>query len=291
MIFRTPIPLTDALVHQAAKRVLALSPSIGTAEMDQLDAAIRAHSFYSARTPYASYLAETQSLIQNLVQPDAALTPTGLVTRKPGESISPAQVRARMKKHLASLNYSPSPDQAGGLLDLSSDRRVNLIIDTQLKMSRGYGSWRQGQDPTVLQLWPADELYRAMFRATERDWQTRWNAARSSLSSRTTATRATGKSGPFVARKNDPIWSEISRFKNPYPPFDYASGMRVRDVERRRAIALRVISATETVPPQRQPFPSESESLPPNLPPLLVSALRAAFSEFRATASVASGAP
>ena len=255
MLFDTPTTLTAALRHQAMKQVLALSPDIGAHDMQEfLPAQIRERSFFSARTPYAGYLADVQSWIQNLVQPDVRLGPDGLVKTVAGESLSPAQVRAKMKRQLQALGYAPDADKKGGLQDLSSDRRVNLIIDTQLKMSRGYGSWRQSQGSTILDLWPADELYRAMRRQTVRDWQTRWNEARANLGDSTTATEATSPAGPFVARKNDPIWVEISSFGNPYPPFDYGSGMYVRGVNRRRAIELRVIDPDDHVKPVLDPL-------------------------------------
>jgi len=253
MLFPAPVTLTDALRSQALKRVLALSPSVGTADVEAaIPAQIRERAFYSARTPYAGYLADTQRMIAGLVQPDVKITPEGLVPTGPGESMSPAQVRSRMKRHLASLGYQPDPAKRGGLQDLSSDTRVNLIIDTQLKMSRGYGEWRQSQDPVILDAWPADELYRAINRRLERDWQQRWNEARRSLGRRTSATAAMFADGPFVALKNDPIWRAISRFDSPFPPFDFRSGMRRRDVTRARAAELGVIAKDAPPPPPRQ---------------------------------------
>ncbi len=278
MIFDKPVTLTDALRFASAKRVLALSPAIGTRDIEEnIPAEIRERAFYSARTPYADYLAETSRNIQRMVQPDVRITPDGLVPTVSGDSISPAQVRARMKRQLAALGYQPDPAKRGGLQDLSSDRRVNLIIDTQLKMSRGYGSWRQSQDSTVLDLWPADELYRAINRKNERDWQQRWNEARRALGSRTSATVALYATGPFVALKNDPIWREISRFRNPYPPFDFMSGMRVRDVSFKRALELGVIKQAQTVPPAKdslnEPVEMDVSTMPAGILQALGSAL------------------
>ena len=54
-------------------------------------------------------------------------------------------------------------------------------------------------------------------------------------------------------RKCGAIWYEISRFGLPYPPFDYRSGMRVRNVDRKTAEALGIISADETVEPMQAP--------------------------------------
>ena len=37
---------------------------------------------------------------------------------------------------------------------LNKDGRLNLILDTQTRMSAGYGSWIEGQYPSVLDMWP-----------------------------------------------------------------------------------------------------------------------------------------
>ena len=280
MIFDQPISVGDAVQSVLLKRALAVSPAFGSRDLDKLTPEIRARTFYSARTPYLGYLAEVQTMVGRLVQPDVRVGPSVVAATGPGESISPAQVRAKMKRMLAALDYQPNPAQRGGLLDLSSDKRINLIIDTQLKMARGYGNWRQAQDPTVLDLWPADELYRAMARKERRDWASTWNEARSRLGARTSATLALDPElGPFVALKNDPIWAAISRFGNPYPPFDYMSGMRVRDVDRASAQALGVLGPQAAVQPRETPFAEEVRMDAGNAPAGLLQALRTALGD------------
>lgn len=256
MIFNNPVTITEALRYEQAQQVVTLSPSIGSRDVqDFMSAQIREKAFLSARTPYPDYLDETRRDIQSMVQPDVKIGPDGLVKTGKGESISPAQVRAKMKRRLTALGYEPDPDKRGGLQDLSSDTRTNLIIDTQLKMARGYGSWRQSQDESILDVYPADEMYRAMSRQERRDWHVRWNKARGRLGSATSATYAEDRdAGPFVAKKNDPIWRAISRFGHPYPPFDFRSGMRVRDVTRARAVALKVIKPAQKVRPTKDPM-------------------------------------
>ncbi len=53
----------------------------------------------------------------------------------------------------------------------------------------------------------------------------------------------------MVALKSDPVWTKISRFGHPYPPFDWGSGMGVEDVSREDAIALGVIKEDYSPPP------------------------------------------
>jgi hypothetical protein len=270
----TPILPTDSLKSLTSKTVLPLPENIGTAAIQTLEPEIRERAFFSARTPYAGYLADIQRNLQNLIQPEAKITPEGMIPTVSGESLSPAQVRAKMKQQLAALNYQPDPEKRGGLQDLSTDLRTNLIIKTQLQMARGYGSWRESQNPEILDAFPADELYRALDRKIPRDWQQRWNEARAKLGAATTATKAYDKeTGPFIALKNDPIWTQISIFGNPYPPFDFGSGRRVRDIDRQTALDMKVLAPDQVVQPQETTLNQEIEMPTGNIPAPLLQAL------------------
>lgn len=54
----------------------------------------------------------------------------------------------------------------------------------------------------------------------------------------------------MIALKNDPIWEEISEFGLPYAPFDYNSGMDVKDVDYDEAVELGLIDEGETEKPE-----------------------------------------
>lgn len=205
-----------------------------------IPAAIRQQSLFSARTIDAHYLSETQKDIAELLE----------------GKIGPVEIRARMKYRLDLIGYAPLPGQEGTLQDLSSDLRTNLIIDMQEQRARGYAVWKSQQTPAKLLVWPANELYRAVDRKVPRDWKLRWNQARADLGERdTSATYALTREGPFVALKNDPIWVAISRFGSPWPPFDFQSGMRLRQVKASTARDLGVLVDTRPSPaadPMRQ---------------------------------------
>lgn len=69
-----------------------------------------------------------------------------------------------------------------------------------------------------------------------RDWPTRWEEAGGEFAD-----------GKMLAPINGKIWTAISAFGNPYPPFDFNSGMSVRRVSRERVEALEL-----RIPNQRQ---------------------------------------
>jgi len=282
MIFSDPIPFAEAIEHQLVKQVLAVDAS--AADLAGLAPAIRERAFFSARTTHAGYLQRAHNLITQLVSPETIVDPDTGETRfaGPGESVNPAVIRNEMKQYLASIGYEPDPGKRGGLQDLSSDRRIDLIIEMQEGFSAGYGTWMQAQNSGVLKVWPADELYRAEERRAKREWGPRWNQAISALAGQTSAKPVddpNAQSG-MVALKNDPIWLRLSRFGLPYPPFDYQSGMRVRDVMRSKAIALGVLRPTQEVQPQQRDLNEGlAASIPDDMPQGIVDAVMVAFGE------------
>jgi hypothetical protein len=133
-------------------------------------------------------------------------------------------------------------------------------------MAQGYGNFVADQDPDRLDAWPAQELYRLESRKVPRDWVGRW------LDAGGTPTN----DGRMIALKNDPIWSEISDFKLPYPPFAFGSGMWVRDISRSEAQELGIIAPNDEVPPADLPglnagLQASVESLSPDLQTALAS--------------------
>ena len=76
---------------------------------------------------------------------------------------------------------------------------------------------------------PAYELLRAEPRKMPRNWPAIWQQKGGTL-----------YQGRMIAPKTDPIWTRISRFGLPYPPFDYNSGMDIFSVSRSECLALGV---------------------------------------------------
>ena len=46
----------------------------------------------------------------------------------------------------------------------------------------------------------------------------------------------------MIALKNDPVWTALSRFGRPWPPFDYDSGMGIADIDRETAETLGLLA-------------------------------------------------
>ena len=251
MIFSKPLPFEEAIASRRVKSVLPTTAS--SAQLKQIAPELRERAMFSARTTNARYLEKINNLVTRIVSPETIVDPETGERRpaRPGEYMDIASARLELKKALAAIGYQPDPDKRGGLQDLSSDIRLDTILETNVDMARGYGTWKQGQEPMILDLWPAQELCRQESRDEPRDWQTRWVQAGGKL-----------YGGRMIALKNSPIWTAISEFGLPYPPFDYRSGMGVRDVRRDEAVKLGVIDENTQVVPEDREFNEDLHAEP-----------------------------
>lgn len=147
----------------------------------------------------------------------------------------PSAARIEMRDALTAAGYRP-PDAEeqgpGGVRNLMNQRRLDLILKTNVEQARGWAQHTEGTTPGALLAYPAQRLVRVRQRRMPRDWTARWKEAGD----------AVGWQGAcrdeFVALKLSPIWAQLSRFGTPYPPFDFNSGMGVEDVGKRKAREL-----------------------------------------------------
>jgi len=127
------------------------------------------------------------------------------------------------------------------LLDFTGSKPEGIVYDTIHMMMQTHERYLGSMDREILEDFPANEMYLQSDHTVEPDWQSIWNAARKKLGSASTASLATSKDGPYIARKKDRIWQAISRFKRPYPPFEFGSSMWLRDADDTLAKSLGVI--------------------------------------------------
>lgn len=256
--------LTDAF---ALARDRGILPTwMGTAELRDLEAGIKERAVFSARTTNAVYLEELRKRIMRMVEQ--------------GYNSDVAQLRLELKDILAELLYDPEtgfpgdeeleipPAAPGSLQDLSSDRRINLILDTQLAMLAGKGQQQRGLEPEALDLFPAYELVRIKQARVPRDWQERWEQAGGTL------IRDTDGRVRLVALKTSEIWSLLGDpaiFRDAlgvsYPPFAFGSGTAWDVVEADEWDRLWKLAnpeaAVDAPEPKEEPIPEAVKQLPP----------------------------
>lgn len=212
---------------QSDETIGSLKPTATDLSSRQLreawDAKIMDHALTSARTTSQSYL---EAVKRELVD---------IASRQ----VNPLVAETRLKATLQNLGYRPEvgfpdasgrvpPATPGSMRDLSSSRRIQLIIDTNEKQARSLGQIAASESPEALMTDPAWELRRTGARKKPRgDWRRRWDEAG----------KACGWKGAahtrMVALKTSPIWQKLAEgaggYKDtigaPYPPFAFGSGL------------------------------------------------------------------
>ena len=238
-----PTSLQEALRYLADKQLMPTR--LRTWQLEQLPVELRQQSFFSAAVTMVEVL-------------DEALTQIKLIT---AQETDRAQARLAIRKVLDKLNYNPTPGEENSLTDLRSDRRLNLILDTNVAQANGYGEHQAQNDEDVHFLYPALELYRAGGMPEQpRPWLEKW-------------VRAGGKlyEGRMIAMRTDEIWTRnldaggFNRFGNPYPPFDFNSGMRTRNVARAEAERLGVAAGAQPVAEPQNPSITDNTKTEPSI--------------------------
>ena len=221
-------------------KALAASP-MKSADWSSIQAGLRDRAFFSASVDDARRLAVMREAVAKVAAGD----------------LSESQARLAIREALAQTGYEPPEGKAGGIQDLSSQRRLDLIIQTNVAEARGYVRYLEGTSEGALAAFPCQELVRTQNRKAPRNWPEIWKGHGGALYG----------SGRMIALKTDPIWTAISRFGHPWPPFDFGSGMGVRDVGRREAIRYGVISADDPPPKiDREKRPGFNDNLREHVP-------------------------
>lgn len=238
--------VTEALKQWRSREIFPTE--FTSAELRGFSRELMERSVVSACTTNAEYVQE----IQNIV--DAVLS---------GE-MNLATGRMHLMRKLAQLGYNVEkgfpqdmadvpPAEAGSIRDLSSETRIDLVIETNLRMAANYGRMVSGNSKYALYAYPAWQLVRIYVREIPRGseeshsvgWQRRWEDAARAVAGEGVANydaqASTGQgAAPLVALKTSPIWAALGdgaggytdTLRNPYPPFAFRSGMGWREVSR-----------------------------------------------------------
>lgn len=225
MILTNPMPFKEALQVREIKTLL---PTTGrTADFARVDHDIKLRSMYSASVESAEILQSLDDLT------NAVLT----------GQMDLSTARLKQKALLERMGYQPDEENRGGLLDLSSTPRINVQLETNVDVARGAGWYQQGQDPLVLDAFPAQELVRffatktprgSTGRAGDLSWPDRWS-------------KVGGRfyDGRMIALKSDPVWEKLGDpgifpdgLGNRFAPFAFGSGMDTIDIDREEAASV-----------------------------------------------------
>lgn len=243
--------ITQAM-RLASERDL-LPTALGSAEIQEMTQRLKERVFLSARTSNLWYLDRLKALVERFVKGE-------------GKDNDLAQLRVEARRLLAQAGYTPEggfpgdealgipPATAGSLRDLSSEKRLNLIYDTQAQMMRGLGLKLRGA--TRIDRWPAWELVRVAKFSSEhqREWLKRFEIAADNVDWEGVSREAFAQ-GRMIALKSSPIWLALGSsalfpdaLNQDHPPFAFNSGMGWREVPVEEARELGLMPAADTRP-------------------------------------------
>lgn len=229
------------------KKALVAS-KLDSKEWNQVQAAFRNRAFFSSQVAQA-----------NIIQ-----AMRGRVAEYAERGVDISEARKLMRADLDRAHYQPDPGKEGTIKDLYSKARLDVILKHNLRQARGMIQRARGMTPGAFAAFPAQEFKRTHKRQTERkDWPERWH-------------KAGGKvyGGRMIALKTDPVWERLSVFGNPFPPFDWGSGMGVIGVDRKTAIELGLVTdeklreetaALRSAKPEAAKFNDNLQATVPNL--------------------------
>ena len=221
------------------RKSLVLNGSMSSADWELMSAGIKDRAFWVSRCESLDFVDTCHKTISDLLA--NAKGASGAVTSR-AEVVSAIMQAARK----AGLDTG-----SASITNHGSVARANVIIDTNAGMAAGYATAIQSNSYGARLAFPAQELVRIEERQVPRSWQNIWRSHGGKIY----------PGGRMIALKEDPIWSAISRFGTPYPPFDFNSGMGVDDVSYDEAVELGVIPSEDYQPPKESPLENFNASL------------------------------
>ena len=220
--------------------------NLDSSQWNQIQAGFRNRAFFSSRVAQVNILAAMRDKVREYAEGETDIS----------------KIRMKIREDLQRLRYTPKPGEQDTIHDLFSQARLDVIIKTNVAQARGYMQFAEGMSPGAFAAFPAQEFTRIRHsRKPRQDWPQRW-------------AKAGGKTygGRMIALKDDPVWERLSVFGNPFPPFDWGSGMGVLDVDRKTAIRLGLISDEElrgkTAALREKPLPDFNRDMQASVPNL-----------------------
>ncbi len=251
-----PLPFREAVEKIGDKT--PIGGDLTSGEWSDVPAALRERAFFSSRVESIRFLQRGRDAIADWLQSSREELPKGKTALAVG---SRAQFVEMMREMAMREGMGPlDPKDAGGLKDITSERRLGLIFDVQTQQAGDYGYWKQGMQPEVLEEFPAQRFIRVKDVKEPREYHTQFEGR--------------------VWLKWDPIWKRINRdFGVPWGPWGWGCGHDVEDVDRDESEQLGLIKPGDQVKPDAEHFNENLRASTQGLEPDLVGKLQEEFGD------------
>ena len=242
-------PLQEAVAKMDRKSPVAVA--LRSDQWDKVPVAIRERSQFSAKVASTRLLQHIQDQTRGALAWEKEKIAASFKAAGGEAFINRSSFIASARKIAVEEGINTTtPDKYGTVRDIRSAKRLGLIWDMQTTTAQEYARWKVNNDPDVLNAFPAQRLVRIEERLHPRPswyWPSRWEQAFAAVGG------VGALPSQMVALKTSPIWTKLSRFGTPWPPFDYQSGMGLEDVDRDEAEALKLIAPADQISPESDP--------------------------------------
>lgn len=257
------VPLADAVQKLGDKTIVGTT--LRTSELAQLPLKIREESFFSATVEDARFLetAKAKALKALSMVKEKTATDEAFVDR--------SSFIGDLRKQAIASGLGTGTDPRN-VQDLASRARLGLIYDMQAGKATGFARRKSGLTQGALLASPAWRLVRIRPSRVARKWDALWDEAGVKV-----GFEGASKAQP-VALKTSPIWTALSQFGTPWPPFRFGSGMGVINVGRLETEQLGLLEPGE-IPeaPEDPAFNAELSASVEGMEPVTLDVLRNLF--------------
>jgi hypothetical protein len=242
-----PLKFLDAVRRLGKKKPIA--KKLSSKQWAAMPTAIRERAYFTSNVESMKFLNKSKKMLGDYLSGarETVTTPDGrkVTALKKASRADFIYKMQKLAKETGLGNILPpgtdmSRDLITRMKDVASESRLKLIFDTQTQQAQAYGYYKQGQDPAILDAYPAQRFIRAEQRKVPRPLHE--------------------QNRNEVRRKDDmEFWlrmnnQSIGGFGVPFGPWGFNSGMDVEDVRRDEAIRLGLIEKNEQVLPPDDTF-------------------------------------
>ncbi len=229
-------PFTEAVTYLADK--VPVGSPYSSAEWAARHPEVRTKAFFSARVENVRFLERGQKLLDDFLSKSVEdFTNDEGVTSKRLKVGSRADFVRQMREFQIKEGMATERDFRGvqtDITDITQLSRLQLIFDTNIRQSFGYGRWLQGMNPVVLDAFPASRFVRLPGSIEKR-------------------VRHVESEGEVRLKTDQAYWAEyqnseeIGGFGVSWPPYGFNSNMTQRDVTRKEAESMGLLKKGERV--------------------------------------------
>ena len=242
-----PLKFLSAINRLGKKKPVA--KRLSSKQWAAMPTQIRERAYFTSNVESMKFLNRSQKMIKDYLSGAREM-----VTTPDGRRVSALKKTSRadfvyemqkLAKQTGMGNVLPpgedmSRDMITRTKDIASETRLKLIFDTQTQQAQSYGYYKQGQDPAILDAYPAQRFIRAEQRKVPRPLHKK---------NRNEVRRKDDME--FWLRMND---QSIGGFGVPFGPWGFNSGMDVEDVRRDKGLQMGLIAKNQQVLPPDDTF-------------------------------------